>query len=90
MGGGTVAPEERAISDAASLLIAAAFREIGLRRIHAGVFSDNPRSFRVLRRLGFRSEGRARQDRLVDGRYRDLVLFGLLRREFRPFRARAP
>ena len=74
--------------EAASALIAAGFRELGLHRVHTGVFPDNPRSIRVLRRLGFRTEGRARQDRLVDARYRDLILFGLLRREFRPFRPR--
>ena len=73
-------------SEAASLLISAAFRELGLHRIHTGVFPDNPRSMRVLRRLGFRREGRAREDRIVDGRYRDLILFGLIRREFRSYR----
>jgi len=72
-------------SEAASLLISAGFRDLGLHRIHTGVFPDNPRSMRVLRRLGFRTEGRARQDRVVDRRYRDLILFGLLRKEFRPF-----
>jgi [ribosomal protein S5]-alanine N-acetyltransferase len=75
-------------SEASSLLISAAFRELGLHRIHAGVFPDNPRSMRLLRRLGFRREGRTREDRIVDGRYRDLILFGLLRQEFRPFRPR--
>jgi len=73
-------------SEAASLLISAGFRELGLHRIHTGVFPDNPRSMRVLRRLGFRIEGRARHDRVVDRRYKDLILFGLLREEFRPFR----
>jgi [ribosomal protein S5]-alanine N-acetyltransferase len=75
-------------SETASLLISAGFRELGLHRIHTGVFPDNPRSMRVLRRLGFRREGRAREDRVVDRRYRDLILFGLLRQEFRPFRPR--
>ena len=75
-------------SEAASLLISAGFRELGLHRVHTGAFPDNPRSMRVLRRLGFRIEGRAREDRIVDGRYRDLILFGLLRPEFRPFRPR--
>lgn len=75
-------------SEAASLLIAAGFRELGLHRVPAGVFPDNPRSNRVLRRLGFRTEGRARQHGLVDGQYRDLILFGLVRGEFRPFRGR--
>jgi [ribosomal protein S5]-alanine N-acetyltransferase len=73
-------------SEAASLLISAGFRDLGLHRIHTGVFPDNPRSMRVLRRLGFRREGRAREDRIVDGRYCDLVLFGLLRSEFKQFR----
>ncbi|MFZ3355407.1 MAG: GNAT family protein [Thermoplasmata archaeon] len=73
-------------SEAASLLISAGFRELGLHRIHTGVFPDNPRSMRVLHRLGFRIEGKAREDRVVEGRYRDLVLFGLLRQKFRPFR----
>jgi ribosomal-protein-alanine N-acetyltransferase len=76
--------------EAASLLISAGFRELGLHRFHTGVFPDNPRSVRVLRRLGFRREGRARQDRVVEGRYRDLMLFGLLRSEFKPFRPRPP
>ncbi len=77
--------------EAASALIAAGFRELGLHRVYTGAFPDNHRSIRVLRRLGFRTEGRARQDRRVEGRYLDLVLFGLLRREFRPFRpARGP
>jgi len=75
-------------SEAASLLIGAGFRHLGLHRIHTGAIPDNHRSIRVLRRLGFRIEGRARQGCLVDGRYRDLVLFGLLRPQFRPFRPR--
>jgi len=75
-------------SEAASMLFAAGFRELGLHRIHTGVLPENVRSIRVLLRLGFRTEGRARKDRLADGRYRDLVRFGLLRREFKPFRLR--
>ncbi len=75
-------------SEAASLVISAGFRQLGLHRIHSDVFPDNPQSMRVLRRLGFRVEGRARQDRVVSGRYRDMILFGLLREEFRPFRPR--
>jgi len=73
-------------SEAASILITAGFRDLGLHRIHTGAFPDNHRSKRVLHRLGFHIEGRTRQDCLVDGRYRDLVLFGLLRPQFRPFR----
>ncbi len=74
--------------EAASLLISAGVRQLGLHRFHTGVFPDNPRSMRVLRRLGFRREGRAREDRVVDGRYRDLILYGLIRDQFRSFRPR--
>ncbi|MCI4365146.1 MAG: GNAT family N-acetyltransferase [Thermoplasmata archaeon] len=72
-------------TEAASHLLRAAFRDLRLHRIFTGVFPDNPRSMSVLRRLGFRVEGRSREAHLVGGRYRDFVLFGLLRREFRPF-----
>lgn len=75
-------------SEATSVLIGAGFRELGLHRVHTGVLPDNQRSIRVLLRLGFRHEGCARQDTFVEGRYLDLLLFGLLRREFRPFRPR--
>jgi len=75
-------------SEATSMLITAGVRNLGLHRMHTGAFPDNHRSIRVLRRLGFRMEGRARQEALVDGRYRDMVLFGLLRQQFRPFRPR--
>jgi [ribosomal protein S5]-alanine N-acetyltransferase len=75
-------------SEAASLLIAAGFRELGLHRIHTGALPENHASIRVLRRLGFRTEGRAREEYLIDNRFRDSVLFGLLRSEFRPYRPR--
>jgi [ribosomal protein S5]-alanine N-acetyltransferase len=71
--------------EAASLLVSAGFRQLGLHRVHTGVSPENPRSMRVLHRLGFRREGRAREDQVVGGRYRDLILFGLLRQEFRPY-----
>jgi ribosomal-protein-alanine N-acetyltransferase len=75
-------------SEAASALIAAGRRELGLHRFHTGVLPKNLRSIRVLRRLGFQIEGRARGEYLIDGRYQDSVLFGLVGREFRPFRLR--
>jgi ribosomal-protein-alanine N-acetyltransferase len=77
-------------SEAASMVIAAAFRELNLHRIHTGALPENLRSIRVLRKLGFKIEGRARHAYLLDGRYRNSVLFGLLRQEFRPFRFRSP
>ncbi len=72
-------------SEAASRLCQEAFRTLRLHRIETGVVRGNPASRAVLRRLGFRSEGWARENFRVDGEYRDCEMMGLLAREFRPY-----
>ncbi len=72
--------------EAASLVIAAGFARLGLHRVYTGTTPENRRPMRVLRRLGFRVEGREREAYFRDGRYVDSVRFGLLRREFRRYR----
>lgn len=71
--------------EAWSLLIEYAFRRLGLRKIMAGAIADNEASIHVLKKLGFKVEGVARQQTFVDGDYRDSILFGLLRDEFYKF-----
>jgi len=46
------------------------------------VLSYNERALKVYRRLGFKEEGRLRQERFVDGAYHDLIIMGLLREEW--------
>lgn len=75
-------------SEAASAVFRLAFRELGLHRIDAEVFEFNRRSARLLRRLGFRREGRRRAAVRRGGRWVDELQFGLLRDEFRPYRGR--
>jgi RimJ/RimL family protein N-acetyltransferase len=48
------------------------------------VQADNPASVRVLERLGFREEGRRRDDFYKDGAYVDVLTYGLLADEFDP------
>jgi len=55
-----------------------AFRMLKLHRIMANYMPGNRRSARVLRRLGFRVEGRARQYLLIAGRWEDHVLTSLV------------
>lgn len=55
-----------------------------LARVHARHFADNTASARVLEKLGFRREGMLRQHHHHWGRFHDLVLWGLLREEYRP------
>lgn len=64
--------------EAAHALCRVAFRTLHLHRIEAHVYAFNPRSARVLRKLGFRREGRARSMHR-DGRgWVDVINFGLL------------
>jgi ribosomal-protein-alanine N-acetyltransferase len=70
--------------EAWSLAIAYAFTRLGLRRITAGAVDLNGGSIAALKKLGFIHEGTLRQHALVDGEYRDSLMFGLLREEFSP------
>ena len=52
-------------------------------RVELEVFGSNTRAERLYRRCGFVEEGRRRRARHIDGAYDDIVLFGLLRDEWR-------
>ena len=68
---------------ACRVLIDVAFGELGLHRvvIRAGV--DNPRSRAIPERLGFTEERIAREEGRGSGGFYDLVVYGLLDREWR-------
>jgi RimJ/RimL family protein N-acetyltransferase len=72
-------------AEAASAVCDVAFRRLKLQRIDAEVFDFNQRSMRLLRRLGFRREGRRRHVLRRGGRWYDEIAFGLLASEFRPW-----
>lgn len=54
------------------------FSEIGLHRIMANYLPHNGRSARLLERLGFEVEGRAREYLLINGKWEDHVLTSLI------------
>jgi ribosomal-protein-alanine N-acetyltransferase len=58
------------------------FEALSLERIEAQVHPDNARSLALLKTMGFVEEGLMREAGLWMGERRDLVLLGLLRREF--------
>jgi RimJ/RimL family protein N-acetyltransferase len=70
--------------EAAYAVCRLAFTTLRMHRIHANVYAFNPRSARVLRKLGFRLEGRAREHHRDGGRWVDVLRFGLLAAELRP------
>jgi len=58
-----------------------AFGPLGLHRIEAACIPENEASSNLLRKLGFREEGRALRYLQINGEWRDHLLFGLLQDE---------
>ena len=65
------------------LLVAHCFSRLGLHRVFAHHMARNPASGRVMEKAGLRPEGTLREHILKASRYEDVVLYGLLRRDFR-------
>ncbi|RYY66620.1 MAG: N-acetyltransferase [Chitinophagaceae bacterium] len=63
------------------------FAEMDLNRVEALIGRDNEPSLRLVRGFGFTEEGVLREHWNVDGVLHDSVLFGLLRKEYRPLLA---
>jgi RimJ/RimL family protein N-acetyltransferase len=59
-----------------------AFDTLNLNRVWLHVGEDNARAMRVYQKVGFRTEGRLRQDIFRDGRYWDSLLMAVLREEW--------
>lgn len=69
--------------EAISLAIDYAFRTYEAPAVGGGAFAFNDASRGLLESLGFAEEGRRRKFMFVDGEHRDMVQYGLLRREWR-------
>jgi len=65
------------------------FRELRLNRIEIQCAARNARSAAIPRRLGFTLEGIRREAELVNGEFRDLLHFSLLRKNGIEWNARA-
>ncbi len=69
-------------TEACTLVIAYAFDTLGLHKVTAAWFTDNPASGRVLEKLGFENEGTVREQFFRDGRFRDSVNMGLIKQGY--------
>ena len=70
-------------TEAAREMLRYGFEELKLHRIFASHFKNNPKSGRVLKKLGMRHEGCQRQHVHKFGQFLDLELYGLLRQEWK-------
>ncbi len=71
------------MKEAGSALLDQAFGRAGLQRVFAMTIVGNAVSERVLQRLKFTKEGEFRRHVKHAGRYRDLVIWGLLKEDWR-------
>ena len=75
--------ERRGImTEAVSAILTFAFNDLGLHRVEATPFADNPPSQSLLLRLGFVLEGTLRQRHFFRDHYKDQLYFGLLKDEW--------
>jgi ribosomal-protein-alanine N-acetyltransferase len=66
-------------TEAARAVVKYGFETLGLHRIFASHFANNPASARVLRKIGMRHEGSLRAHILKWGEFLDLEMYGMVR-----------
>ena len=69
-------------SEAATLLTEYGFDQRGCHRIEARVFEYNDASQALLESIGFTQEGRRREAAFIDGKYQDILWYGVLAEEW--------
>ncbi len=69
-------------TEAARTVVRYGFEQLGLNRIQASHFEQNPASGRVLQKIGMAHEGRSRQHVKKWDRFEDLVRYAVLRSEW--------
>jgi ribosomal-protein-serine acetyltransferase len=72
------------MTEASRAILDWAFKSLGAHRVRVAAATDNHRSLNVIRRLGFRFEGIARQAERCHGRWLDHAVFALLVTDDRP------
>jgi [ribosomal protein S5]-alanine N-acetyltransferase len=64
------------------LMVKHAFEALNLNRVWLWVIEFNQRGLRAYEKVGFRVEGRLRQDTFREGRYWDTIVMAILREEW--------
>lgn len=69
-------------TETTQLVLDYGFRVLNLNRIGLDVYADNPRGIRTYEKAGFVPEGQVREGSFRDGRYVDVLNYGILQREW--------
>jgi len=76
------------MTEALGKVIRFCFEDIGVNRIEANCFTGNKASARVLEKCGFVHEGLLREKFYTKGRFNDVHLFSLLKKEWKKLSVR--
>ena len=68
-------------TEAAKLIVKHGFEQLNLHRIYCGTSEENIAMQKLAASLGFKEEGRSRQEMFKNGSFRDVIRYGLLRDE---------
>jgi len=60
-----------------------AFDDLGLERVYFEVLPDNKKAIQLYERVGFKTEGRLRNHVFKEGKFKDVLVMGILRTEFK-------
>jgi RimJ/RimL family protein N-acetyltransferase len=71
-------------TEAVRLVVDYAFEELNLNRVELTTDEENARAIRCYEKVGFEREGLLRQHRLLDGRFGNTVVMGILRGRWQP------
>ena len=66
------------------LIVEYAFKRLNLNRVDLGVYAEHQSAVRCYEGVGFKIEGRLRQDLFHHGQYKDRLWMGLLRSDYQP------
>jgi [ribosomal protein S5]-alanine N-acetyltransferase len=69
------------------LMMEYAFGRLNLHRVGLVVYEEHKAAVRCYQRVGFKIEGRLREQMFQDGQYKHHIWMGLLRSEFKPVKA---
>jgi len=73
--------------DATRLMVEYGFYRLNLHRIDLGVFAEHEAAVRCYEKVGFKVEGRLREDLFQCGEFKDRLWMGLLQSEYKRLRA---
>lgn len=71
-------------TEATKLMVEYGFFRLNLKRVDLGVYACHEAALRLYQKIGFKVEGRFREDLFLGDRYEDRLWMGLLRSEYSP------